>query len=90
MRRIAAPFWYVRTSNIPEVSSGDATGYSIARVLRRESTSFATENERANELKRSQSGRQASIVSRAMNVANASFNQMPFHHRIVTRLPNHW
>ena len=25
-----------------------------------------------------------------MNVANASFSQMPFHQRIVTRLPNHW
>ena len=24
-----------------------------------------------------------------MNVANASFNQMPFHQRIVTRSPNH-
>ena len=24
-----------------------------------------------------------------MNVAKASFNQMPFHHRIVTRSPNH-
>ncbi len=24
-----------------------------------------------------------------MNVANASFSQMPFHHRIVTRSPNH-
>ncbi len=24
-----------------------------------------------------------------MNVANASFSQMPFHHAIVTRSPNH-
>ena len=24
-----------------------------------------------------------------MNVANASFSQMPFHHFIVTRSPNH-
>ncbi len=24
-----------------------------------------------------------------MNVANASFSQMPFHQRIVTRSPNH-
>ena len=75
---------------MPAASSGECTGYSIARVERSASTSFATVTPRANVFHCSQSGRHASIVTRAMNVANASFSQMPFHQRIVTRLPNHW
>ena len=35
------------------------------------------------------SGRNASVHFISMNVANASFSQMPFHHFIVTRSPNH-
>ena len=85
IRRIAAPFWYVRTSNIPAVSSGECTGYSIARVLCSASTSLAAVQKRANADQRSQSGRIASVVRSAMKVANASFSQIPFHQRIVTR-----
>ena len=75
---------------MPEASSGECTGYSMARVERSASTSFAAVVKRPNEVQRSQSGRNASTVSSAMNVAKASFSQMPFHQRIVTRLPNHW
>ena len=74
---------------MPCVSSGEATGYSIARVLCRASTSRALVPARANAAHTSQSGRIASTVISAMNVANASFSQIPFHQRIVTRLPNH-
>ena len=35
------------------------------------------------------SGFHASTASISMKVANASFSQMPFHQRIVTRSPNH-
>ncbi len=35
------------------------------------------------------SGFHASTASISMNVAKASFSQIPFHHRIVTRSPNH-
>ena len=38
---------------------------------------------------RSQSGRNASVTFISMNVAKASLSQMPFHHFIVTRSPNH-
>ena len=38
---------------------------------------------------RCHSGRKASVHVISMNVANASFSQMPFHHFIVTRSPNH-
>ena len=75
---------------MPEASSGECTGYSIARVERNASTSFAAVTPRAKVFHCSQSGRHASTVTSAMNVANASFSQMPFHQRIVTRLPNHW
>src|SRR5205085_2037941 len=36
-----------------------------------------------------QSGRNASVAFISMNVAKASLSQMPSHHPIVTRLPNH-
>ena len=80
----------MRTSNIPAVSFGECTSYSIARVLCSASTSLAAAQDRANADQRSQSGRIASVVSNAMKVANASFSQIPFHQRIVTRFPNHW
>ena len=38
---------------------------------------------------RSHSGRKASVASISMNVAKASLSQMPFHHFMVTRSPNH-
>ncbi len=68
---------------------GECTGYSIARVLASASTSFATLTKRAKAAQRSQSGRIASTARSAMNVANASLSQIPFHQRIVTRFPNH-
>ena len=63
MRRIAAPFWYVSTSNMPAASSGEWTGYSIARVDRSASTSLAAVTPRANVFHCSHSGRHASIVT---------------------------
>ena len=44
---------------------------------------------RPNVVQRSHSGRNASHAAISMNVANASLSQMPFHHLIVTRSPNH-
>ncbi len=38
---------------------------------------------------RSHSGRKASVACISMKVAKASFNQIPFHHFMVTRSPNH-
>jgi len=38
---------------------------------------------------RSHSGLKASVASISMKVANASLSQMPFHHFMVTRSPNH-
>ena len=43
---------------MPDASSGECTGYSIARVERSASTSFAAVVKRPNEVQRSQSGRQ--------------------------------
>ncbi len=76
-------------SNIPAASSGERTGYSIERVLSSASTSNAIARDRRNWLHRSQSGRYASTASSSIRVANASFSQIPFHQRIVTRSPNH-
>ena len=44
---------------------------------------------RWNTSKTRQSGSIASTQRYDMNVANASFSQIPFHQRIVTRSPNH-
>ena len=44
---------------------------------------------RPKDTQRRQSGRKSSRQQRLMNVANASFSQIPFHHFIVTRSPNH-
>ncbi len=38
---------------------------------------------------RSHSGRKASTQSISMKVAKASLSQIPFHHLMVTRSPNH-
>ena len=54
-----------------------------------ESTSNAAVRDRPNVAQRSHSGRKASHATISMNVANASLSQMPFHHFIVTRSPNH-
>jgi hypothetical protein len=57
IRSTAAPFVYVRMSNIPAASSGERTGYSIERVLSSASTSNAIARARKYWLHRSQSGR---------------------------------
>ena len=49
-----------------EASSGECTGYSIARVDRSASTSLAEVLYRPNDVQRSQSGRHASTVMSAM------------------------
>ena len=76
-------------SNIPSASAGDTTSNSIGRVEPSESVSNAADFEMPNSVQRSHSGRKASVHFISMNVANASFSQMPFHHFMVTRSPNH-
>ena len=51
--------------------------------------SKAVERARPKLTHRSHSGRKASVTFSSMNVAKASLSQMPFHHFIVTRSPNH-
>ena len=74
---------------MPSASAGDTTSYSIERVAARESTSKAAVRSRLKLVHRFQSGRKASQAATSMNVAKASFSQMPFHHFMVTRSPNH-
>ena len=74
---------------MPSQSAGASTGNSTERVLANESVSKATLRSRLNVVHRSQSGRNASQQAISMNVAKASFSQIPFHQRIVTRSPNH-
>jgi hypothetical protein len=74
---------------MPSQSAGASTAYSTLRVLASESTSKAALRSRLKVVQRSQSGRYASHAAISMNVAKASFSQMPFHHFIVTRSPNH-
>ena len=89
MRTTAEPFWYVSVSNMPSASAGVRTGYSIGRVVARASTSKAPERSRPKCCQRSHAGRKAAAHLASMKVAKASFSQMPFHQRIVTRSPNH-
>jgi hypothetical protein len=58
-------------------------------VLHNPSTANAAARETPKVVHRCHSGFQASTASISMNVANASFSQIPFHHVIVTRSPNH-
>ena len=74
---------------MPSQSAGASTGNSTERVLASESVSKAMLRSRLNVVQRCQSGRKASQQAISMNVANASFSQIPFHHFIVTRSPNH-
>ena len=74
---------------MPSASAGDTTSYSIERVAARESTSKAAVRSRLKLVHRFQSGRKASQAATSMNVAKASLSQMPFHHFMVTRSPNH-
>ena len=75
---------------MPLASSGDSTGYSIGP---RASRGVDLERGHRDPLERVEHApRRAPSRPRtgsAMNVANASFSQMPFHQRIVTRSPNH-
>ena len=74
---------------MPSASAGVTTSNSIGRVWASASVSNACDFERPNDVQISQSGRNESAQQNSMNVAKASFNQMPFHHCIVTRSPNH-
>jgi hypothetical protein len=74
---------------MPSASAGDTTGYSIGRVVSRASVSNAADRDSPKSTHRCHSGRNASVQVISMNVANASLSQMPFHHFIVTRSPNH-
>ena len=69
-------------------SAGVTTGYSIGRVEARASMSSAAARAAPKPAQTSQSGRQASTAFISMKVAKASFSQIPFHQRIVTRSPN--
>ena len=69
-------------------SAGVTTGYSMGRVEARASTSSAAARAAPKPAHTSQSGRQASTAFISMKVAKASFSQMPFHQRMVTRSPN--
>ncbi len=61
----------------------------MGRVEWTPSTASAASREGAKPTQRSHDGLNASTHSISMNVAKASFSQMPSHHRIVTRSPNH-
>ena len=61
----------------------------MGRVLDNASMSKAAVRESPNVTHTFHSGRNASVHFVSMKVANASFSQMPFHHLIVTRSPNH-
>ena len=74
---------------MPSASAAVTTSYSMGRVVESESVSKAAERARPKSTQRSHSGRKASVVSISMNVAKASLSQMPFHHPMVTRSPNH-
>ena len=74
---------------MPSASIGEFTSISIGRVLASESTSNAIERSRLNWFQRLHSRLKLSEDIVAIKVANASFNQIPFHHSIVTRSPNH-
>ena len=74
---------------MPSASAGETTGYSIGRVDARASVSKAAERDRPKSTQRCHSGRKASVQVISMKVAKASLSQMPFHHFIVTRSPNH-
>ena len=79
----------MRTSNIPSASAGDTTGYSMGRVVCSASVSKAVERASPKLTHRSHSGRKASVTLSSMKVAKASLSQIPFHHFMVTRSPNH-
>ena len=74
---------------MPSASAGLLTSNSTERVDDSESVWNAILRSSPKLVQRCHSGANASHAASSMNVANASFNQMPFHQRIVTRSPNH-
>ena len=74
---------------MPWASSGRPTGNSTGRVACRPSIAMAASRSTPKLTHRCHSGRKASTASTSMKVANASLSQMPFHHFMVTRSPNH-
>ena len=74
---------------MPSQSCGERTSNSTERVLTNESTSKAADRESEKLVQRSQDGLKELTAATSIKVAKASFNQMPFHHVIVTRSPNH-
>ena len=79
----------MRRSNIASQSRGARTSNSMGRLAWRPSTPIAAARETPKLTQRFHSGFHASTASISMNVANASLSQMPFHHSMVTRSPNH-
>ena len=76
-------------SNIPSASGRDHRELDRAGGGDSESVSKAAARVMPKSVQRSHSGRKASVTFISMNVAKASFSQMPFHHFMVTRSPNH-
>ena len=74
---------------MPWASSGRPTGNSTGRVACRPSTAMAASRSTPKLTQRCHSGRNASTASTSMKVAKASLSQIPFHHFMVTRSPNH-
>ena len=74
---------------MPWVSSGEMTSYSTGRVACSPSMSSARSRSAQNVTQTFHCGRKASWHMTSMNVAKASFSQMPSHHSMVTRSPNH-
>ena len=74
---------------MPSASLGGPTGYSMGRVACTPSMARAASREGAKPTQRSHDGRKASTQSISMKVANASLSQIPSHHPMVTRSPNH-
>ena len=70
-------------------SSGRPTGYSIGRLACRLSVANAAARSTPKFVHTCQAGSKASDTSSSMNVAKASFSQIPSHQRMVTRSPNH-
>ena len=89
MRSTAAPFSYVRMSNIPSASCGERTGILDRAGARRARRSRVPRCDRDRTSPRRASRAASRRCTPSMNVAKASLSQMPFHHRIVTRSPNH-
>ena len=74
---------------MPRVSSGETTSYSIGRVVCSPSICRAASRSTPKPTHIFHWGRKALVQSTSMNVAKASLSQMPSHHSMVTKSPNH-